>query len=357
MAQGVPTDFRANRFGALRVAGPVSHIAGSAWSDELAWLLGRATHEVASLTRLPSALGTLGIRYAPSPGAVGLLVLVRPNPGTSLGDRMTIAAAYGSSSALAGTTHMLDGSTARPCVTSADRVPDTYYTVFDVSGETVGTAQELTVTSASSSGAPLGLYSVRVAEIPRSAIDPANDPTTDVGLNYVWPRPGNFIYAGQEAGDAADGMERLIGQLGQARTNVKRYLQWSTLDNDTYAAVTTSATFADPNWHFTGAGTTPRWYTRAKRLYSTSTTNVVKARLRYKSPTKDLIVRFAVTPAGGSTTNYDITCPASGTYTTATGDVQLDTSGTYGVCYVEVQTKIASTTGYLSAWSLHDNET
>lgn len=359
MPQPVPDIYLPSYFSACRVGRPVASAVGLTWAEQVGYLLGRNLHEVGSATNLPAALGVCAFRYARSPGAQALLVQVRPRPGTAAGDRMTIAAAVGGAGALANTTHMLDGSTSRPCAMAGDRIPDIYYTIFDVTGLTVGTAQELTITTAGASGTPLGIYSARVAEIPRAMLDPATNPSTDAGLNWIWPRSPNFLFAGTAAttADAGAGFERVMGQLDSGRTKVRRYpMNWCTLDNDTYAASTASGVYADLNWHFSGAMTTPRWYTRAKRLDTSATANTLQARIRHKAAAGDLTVRIITTPVGGSSTNNDVTCASSGTYTTTTGAVTIATDGTNQEAYIEVQAKIAAGTGYVSAISLHDNE-
>jgi len=361
MGQPAPDHHVASSFPGVRIARPVGFPVGGVWVEQLGYLLGYCKHEVASVTRLPTVNGTTAIRYVRSPGAVALLLCVRPNVGTSVGDRMTVSPSVGGAGTLAGTSTVLDGTTGIATATSTDGTPDRYFRYFDVSGLTVGTGYELVVTTASHTGTSKGIFSMRVEEIARVTTDPVGAPSTDPGVAWVWPRGGNYLFSGSAsaASDGGAGFERIIGQLDDARSKVRRFpLNICSMDSDANAWSTTSAAFANPTWNFTGAATRPRWYTRAKRLYGTSTANQLTARVRYKSAGGELQVRIITTPVGGAATNNDIVCPLAAAHgTIATGAVTIATSGTNQEAFIEIEEKVAGGgTAYVSAISLHDNE-
>lgn len=332
-----------------RVANPVNFGTGLSIVDAINFLLGRNKHVVCSQSRLPKANCVQNFRYYRSPGAMLLLVCVVPWNGTASSATLTINAAISGASVVGYT--RLDGSATIQCGSNNVRAPAQEYKVLDISGLTVGTASELTITAVDGgAGTSQGVEHVSAVEIFRDMLDSGASPSTEPGINQIFPVAGNDIYAGtaSTAADIGGGTERVIGQLQSVKADVQNFvLNIAFAEDTTNALSTTSGTFAA----FTGL-TSARFYCLPRRWYTTATALTVNVRLRYLSAGGDMTVRLITTPVGGSPTNNDITCTTSGTWATATGTATIDTSGTDGVAYIEIQAKVAAGTGYLGASSM-----
>lgn len=329
----IPNRWELARLESTRVKQPVSHGPFQGFVMQGAFLLGRAKALIGSVAGLPKGNGSVSLFYVKAPGDRVVLIRVLLNEGTGTADRATVNARIvdsGGSTAgaeLAGSgTSPLDGSVSIECARTDVRLPAAQERYWDVSSLTVGTRYEVKATTANSSGTAQGIYSLSAYVIPRESTDPASNPSTEPGVSEPFVLPRNPVFAGSasSSGDVGQGTERIVRTLDQARTAAGRYpLQIATVQTTTHGWSTSSGSFAAPDWNFAGSGTTPRWVTRARRLYSTSTANTVTAVIRYQphNGSTDCHARFTRASDG---TNFDVTCPAANNV--ATGTVSLKTS-------------------------------
>lgn len=354
----VPNEMAQQPMTAVRVARPVSTATGQAPQQIMSLLHGRCKAILGSNAGLPLANGDVRWTYKHEPAARVLKVELRLNVGTTTAARATIATSLnGSTTKLAGTTDEQDGTVALGCPTTRIRVPSRHVCYFDTSGLTVGSLYDLLVTTGTSAGTPQGIYSLSAETLPRDVLDPENNPSTDQGIQFAFPRGDNPIFAGSAttAADAGGGTERYIYELDQWRAKSVRYpLQIATVENDTYSWNTTSATFAN----LTGIGTAA-FNARVTRFYTTSVKGAYKARCRYKvTGGGNAVLRITSTSvAAGTTDNNDSATLTSAAY--AWSDpwaVSMATDGTLQETVLTVQGKTTAGTFYVDSIVVYPNE-
>jgi hypothetical protein len=191
--------------------------------------------------------------------------------------------------------------------------------------------------------------------IPRDAFDAENNPSTDQGSAFYFPRGLNPIWEGSAstAGDSGSGLERYVYEMQRRRQYMTTYpihLVRNEVDADAYQ--TTSAVHAT----LTNLGTA-RFRVRATRLFTTATAGTYQARVRYKSAGGNGTLRFVTTPVGGGATNNDITLTTSAAWAWATGAVTIATSGTLQEADIAFTGLVAGGgTLYIDTISLYSNE-
>lgn len=351
----IPARFPSVDLAAAVVGRPV----GYGWIDTigaaLAFLQGRIKHVVCAADYLSRAHGARRFLYTPSRGARVLVVVIGLHESADATTTQTVTLALSSATLLTGAP--LDGSAAVACPTARFRTPQQYVALFDVSKLVVGTLYELVVTSAAGAGTSYGVRRVAAYEVPRDATNAPGDPANEPGINPAFGQPGTNLYAGSvsTSGDVAAGMERVLGQLDDARATTRRFVVNLASVEDTtnaWSLASTSGSYLDLG--------TPYLRTRAKRLYAAAAAgNTLQARIRYALNGTTATLRFK-SSAG---TTYDLALAnTGGAWTGVTGTVKLDTNLGAGSNAQEDYWTISANVGgagkvlYVSAIAAVDNE-
>lgn len=299
--------------------------------------------------------GNIRYSYKHEPAAKAVVVVVRLNDGTDATASLTCQVGINAvTTVLGGTSTVLDGSSTLYAPTSRSRVPQAYVKYLDPSGLTVGTVYDLLIAPSTVAGSPRGVYSVSAYVIPRDVFDAENNPSTDQGSAFYFPRGWNPIYAGSDtdAADTGGGLERYVYEMDRRRKYAITYplnLARNEIDADAYS--TTSAVFAT----LTNLSTAS-FRCRATRLYTTATVGTYQARVRYKSAGGDGVLRIITTPVGGSSTNNDVPLATAAGYGWTTAAVTIDTSGTNQEADITIQAKVAAGTLYIDSLAVYSNE-
>jgi hypothetical protein len=169
-----------------RVGRPVAFPLHAAMTQAITHAVGRNVHPFVAECGLPAATGlTLRWAYVRSPAAVAVIVTIELNQALAVGSLCTVTATLTAPPLVVGdgtqtapdlvgtdTSVTLDGSIALECPTSADRAPPPYERTFDVTSFDHDTVYDLTVSTATSTGSPLGVFRVTATEVTRSALAP-----------------------------------------------------------------------------------------------------------------------------------------------------------------------------------------
>lgn len=356
----------------LMVRRPVSSRHGARWASQLAHLLGRQTHRVCSCALQVLSTRTAGARpakvaYCRSPNAKLAIVQIELRydalqtspvvfPSGFL-VTVNVVAPTGATWVDRGPPEaLLDGSVSilLPSPTISGRKWLTG--ILDVSACSTTTVSDLSITiTGVGTDTHEGLGTVTLVEVPRGAIAPE---AGDAGLQLQWCDPRNWL----EEGSALTGPRGLSTALDLERLASEELRWWwqlvgyeeATPGTDTWAQ--TSTTFAALNWRQgLGALASPKWRVRSRALYGTAAGMQVEIRVRYYAASGGT-VRVIVTPVGGTATNLDIVCAASGAWTTATLTATIPSSGTDQRVDIEIEAKTTSGTLYLSQIAIRQTD-
>lgn len=342
------------RLSAVKVGNPVARRHGQRLINDLAFLHAYNVQSIADTSLDYDTGGTtpldLSVFYARSPGAQALLVGLELIEADSAQATCTFTDDAGDP--LDWLVHNgLDGSRALAPPPATTSIPQQYWGVVDVSAlPTDGTLQRLNLEYVRTSAAA-GVRRVFAREVPQAQVDPAGDPTAEPGASPAWPdyRPGVLNAAtGLVDGSATSnlGWVRLHDQLEQARLYWRAWRQWCYWEFDAFAPTTTSTSYGAFTWGI-GGTYTPKWWTRSRRLYGTTTGTAV-------AETVNAVVRYKCTAASGGhirITTYDGTTSVDNDFavansaayaTAALGTLPLPTNNTDQRVRVMVTGKVDS---------------
>ena len=344
----------------LIVGNAVSASHGLRWVNELSFLEAACLPVVTSQRfKVPTgASASVKIPYARSVGAMALMVHVELHQATASPVGACTITVTDSSAKLAWiVANALDGSgTIR--VMHGTRLDYGYTRAWaDVSAMTVGSTVDIEFAWANTSNTQ-GIYSITLAEVPLSVVDPTSAPTTEPSAEAAWPTAGgslNLLIDGTTT--YRRGFARLFSQIDSARTLVRRhYACISTWENTTDAwQVTSAAVVAIPM----GMGTNPTFRIRPRCLYGTASgANTCTLRVRYRTSGANTgTLRCAVTPVGGAAANTNLALAASaGAWTSATIAITLPSSGTSGEVDIQYLASTTAGTLYVSSLSIIESE-
>lgn len=344
MSTPVPDHPDAGRLLPFRVAQPVSTAGCLRWSQELAYLLSYNVAPVYSGVVRTTDLGThsVALAYQRSAGAKALLVTVELVEGTSIQSGVFNWSLDGASSVyIAGAAY--DGAT---LAAPKDRVrlPPIHELWIDVAAVGNTTPKTLLLTWTPTNAGKSALYRVHVVEVPLRDLDPTGAPTTEPGVSSSWATPDGRLV--DSTPDQGFGFARIFDALDQARAATRRHLQVAVpeVSAGTYSYTTASTSFVTLSGKF---------FTRARRLYSTAVANQYTLWVRYKAAA-GATVRLT-TDAG----NTDVVLPSTGAFLSATSPVSLPCSTTDQDVQIQFSGKTTSAGSplYVSTFALIENET
>ena len=307
----------------MKVANPISAGHGDRMAQNLNFLLNYCCETVGS-SWLPTNNGGVGtssnvsLLYSRSPGVKLLLVAAQINQdvaGTKGRIKVTLSGATwvlrpdGSAGAngLDGTVDLLapsGGSVRVPLIIG----------LLDVSGVTPNTVQELQFKYTKVT-AGIGMAYVHAAEVPLADIDPLTFPLTEFGTTE--PTTREQIVDGSAS--VGRGYVRTIAMMDVARAQMKRHMQFATIQDTNLCWYTASLTQAVINWQQLGTNWDIKLSTRVRRLYDIGSSNQMTWAVMYRTTDNVTggVARLSVTPVGGSPVVFDLTLAASTTWTIA----------------------------------------
>lgn len=312
-----------NELQAYRSGRPVSHRHGRTWQDALHFLLGFGLPTVVttSIAAQPSASpGDVFFAYKRSPGARALLVAIELHEPAASGADCTVEV-----SRVSGTTDYLPvaGATEGDLRGAYDLVPQVgewadlrqWVDVIDVSALTVGALAWLRVRWTNGAGTTRGVSKLTVLEVPRRTL--VTD-SSDAGIDGGWPFTGNYLWDGTAS--TLDGFVRLGAELDRARTEGRGYVQLATVEAvaDAWSCGISVGVWAAVTF---GASSQPSLWTRAKRLYETTTNNAKSFVCRYTTQHATAGAQLRITATSlttGTVVTTTVTLPASLGWTTLT---------------------------------------
>lgn len=353
------------------VGEPVSARHGARWASQVAHLFGRHGHRVVShvvqpLSARTASTKTVKAQYLRSQLAQVALVAIElridsavPNlSGRSIpqGFAVNITA-----TAPSGATWIdrdaLDGAVdiTLPSPVLAGR--KWLYGLLDVSGCSSTSVSTLTVDIVGAGAdTHLGLGCVQLLELPLASVRPEDG---ENGLLISWCDPRNWL----ENGPAATGPRGLSALVDIEQTLATRLRWWwQILGYEDSAPGVGGATWfvtgamAALNWRGgLAAAYSPLFRTRVRQIHAGLST--VDFRVRYYAASGGT-VRFAVTPVGGATTNFDVACGVSAAWATASLTAQtIATTGTDQMIEIEIKAEgTAGDTIYVSNCTIHAAE-
>lgn len=226
-----------------------------------------------------------------------------------------------------------------------------YSATIDASAFTVGTIGTITITKTAVSSANTGIAYVSINEVPRGILDPVNT-ATDPGLLPDWSLPPSKLQ--EKTSSDPYGFARMWAELDNARYKSRRHIVQA-VDQETPWTVT-STSLRDV---FSDSTTVAQFTMRARRLYSTATTNPYKLFVRYAS---DGTADLKVTHDGGSSASTTVTLASSGGASTWANDssntINIPTDGTNQEVTLKFEAKrVTATSLKFATIALIENET
>jgi hypothetical protein len=316
----------------LIVGAPISAGGeGQPWNGDLLWLMGTCVQPVANcmFPQLSAATFNIRVPYRRPPWVQALCIEVElyGSLAAAAGGWAEVNATL-TGSAPIGTTD-LDG-TRKSLPFDDARIVRPLRGIMDVSGVTANTNTTLTIGHAAftpdAGTLPLrGISRVSVFELPLGSSSPTAS-ADDPGVEGSWPvatgDARNALYDGTATGPA--GFKRFVAEMDRARTR-PRWSQWIAPQEDSAAWFTDSAVLADLDWRLgDGSTQTVHLYTRAQRLYGSSVADPHEVTVWYKTTSASDDGQLELTAASGTTTNtVTATLPASTTWTSVTGTLDL----------------------------------
>jgi hypothetical protein len=264
---------------AVQVGKPVSSSHGQRLNRDLLFQLAYCVPPIfsGSFPNNSATTNAAHVGYVRSPNAQVLYVGVELWDATA-GDHVNVTAALTGASAI--NPAILDGSTILYCPQPNHRDAQRYAQFLDVSGVTAGSITELSVGWSGIVGGK-GFCLLHVAEVPLVDANAVQAATTEPGVTGAWPNPPNTLIDGGSTD--FEGFIRLAYQAESARKDVHLHRQIATWETTTRALKVTGTSFVALTWPDIAGGFDPKLYTRARRLYETTTPEPTKMSVRYRA--------------------------------------------------------------------------
>lgn len=178
-----------------------------------------------------------------------------------------------------------------------------------------------------------GFYGLNIFEAPLNMANPVSSADKEPGFDIGWSRSGEFLYAGHPG--LSYGFVRTVNQLEKARSQQRKHWQVATHIDANRCFIGNAGSNVNLNYQSKASGDKRYGYIKTRDLYADFNVDYVspyKLRIWYRTTsalgTYKLTLNVRAYGLGGSYISYDLSCPASLTWTTAVVDVDLPTDGT-----------------------------